>query len=297
MHLTSGFSLTVVRTGFGHLTLLGIDCGVVQLSSAIEVSVAMLDFSRALGVLDSLAGLYLAFVFFLMQQPSDTERPSDATTSYPSQLAGIPSFDITPYGIRAHLPIVNLAHRDVAILFVSRDDGHHLCLELEKCDSAADPTRPLYCIPYRLSGSELSPLPVFDPGKEFSQGTPEGRNRWDKFLAAPWRTIYFVHRPPQSLSKVRLRMNRDITTPFYVSPGTVAEFTQRHPGMRLVGATMFANSGRGSSAGILVFDYISMTMPKSVRPSRPELRVTHLCVTERRFESTWVDVQTWYAHG
>ncbi len=56
----------VVQTVFGRLTLLGIDCQVAQLLSAIEVSVAMLFFSRALGELDNLAGLYLAFVFFLM---------------------------------------------------------------------------------------------------------------------------------------------------------------------------------------------------------------------------------------
>ncbi|RDX43447.1 HET-domain-containing protein [Lentinus brumalis] len=51
--------------------------------------------------------LYKIYDYYMTQQdkPSRQGRPSDAT-AYPTQLAGIPTFEITPYGIRARLPVM-----------------------------------------------------------------------------------------------------------------------------------------------------------------------------------------------
>lgn len=151
------------------------------------------------------------------------------------------------------------SQHDAAILFVSARRGSStfpLCLELKNRNTAADPTRPLYHILRRhrsgfpedvlpLSPSELGcpedvlPLAVFDPEKEFSQSTADGRNRWAQFLSAPWRTVYFAHSPPDNLSTaVRIPMNRDITAPFHIPPGKVLAKSFFDP--QFVGATMTA---------------------------------------------------------
>ncbi len=190
----------------------------------------------------------------MFQQPSRPGRPYDATvsTAYPPQLAGIPAFETTPYGICARIPVVTTPNLgDVAILFASDRDSHHMYLKLEKCDTAADPTRPLYCIPYRLTLNVFSLFNI------------QGGDYWNQFLAAPWKTIYFAHGPSETVSRVRLRMNCDTAAPFYIPPGTIAEFTQRNPGVQLVSATALANSPPPPCAqcsvhvGTLIFSYDS----------------------------------------
>ncbi len=154
-------------------------------------------------------------------------EPSDAntkSTAYPPQLAGIPTFEITPYGIRARLPVLETGYGPLGLLFVSSHDGKPLFLPLKKNNTAADPTRPLYRI-----RCTVDVFPVVS--------AMWGRASWNHRLTTLWRVVYFEHNP-RSLSLIRLRVNRDTTTPFYIPLGTLVDFTQRHPDLRFVHATL-----------------------------------------------------------
>lgn len=116
-------------------------------------------------------------------------------------VTGIPTFNVTSYGVHAHIPVVEIDGLSIAILFSSQGE-RPLGLLLGPCDRAADPTRPLYhpCIfdgalPWRLI--YLSAVGALDPS------------------AITWRSIYLTH-IPLARPTTHLLMNRGRTTPFRI---------------------------------------------------------------------------------
>ncbi|TFK85735.1 hypothetical protein K466DRAFT_600914 [Polyporus arcularius HHB13444] len=137
-------------------------------------------------------------------------RPKSLSVSHkPFQPVSIPTFEITPYGIHARIPVVYIRNVAIAILFVSDSRAGLLGLFLHKCKGAADPLRPLFhtCV---LSGGWARRL-VSISG--LLERWPQYRGQ---FSSAPWRDIYFVHIPSRPRTTGRLLVKRGRSAAFHI---------------------------------------------------------------------------------
>ncbi|KAM5532620.1 hypothetical protein V8D89_010342 [Ganoderma adspersum] len=73
----------------------------------------------------------------------ETSRGETQLPSSTSELTGIPTFSITPYGILAHLPVVRTSRVSIAALYSAQNDVQ-LGLHLQPYSHSIDPLRPLY---------------------------------------------------------------------------------------------------------------------------------------------------------
>ncbi|KAI0794603.1 heterokaryon incompatibility protein-domain-containing protein [Fomes fomentarius] len=139
--------------------------------------------------------LSLSLINNMIRPGQDTEVSSEA--------AGVPTFNVTSYGVHAHIPVVEVNGISIAILFSSRDN-QPLGLLLGPCDRAVDPTRPLYhpCIYSGQLRWRLINLNIV----RSTTGTLSGFT---------WRSIYLTH-IPLTRPTTHLLMNRGRATPFRI---------------------------------------------------------------------------------
>ncbi|KAI1791143.1 HET-domain-containing protein [Ganoderma leucocontextum] len=145
---------------------------------------------------------------------SDPLRAVKAKT--PSSPPGaIPTFSITPFGIKAHVQTLKVNSRTlIAVLLCSVREGRRQCplgLVLTLCADSPDPSRPLYHTGCRDKTSihilRLVRLP---------QNLDELRIR-DKPVALKWRNIYITHRPPpRTPSNPRILLRSSLSGPFRI---------------------------------------------------------------------------------
>ena len=152
-----------------------------------------------------------------MQSPSST-----------SELTGIPTFTITPYGILAHLPVIRTSRVSIAVLYSAQDDVQ-LGLHLQSCSHSIDPLRPLYHLSQtRFPSSNDSNVETNVRLIGFSETRSASTFRmFGEEVTAEWKTIYLINRPQASASlPPRIPMNRSVSTPFRLSRGLVEELQQ-----------------------------------------------------------------------
>ncbi|KAI0689852.1 hypothetical protein C8T65DRAFT_672515 [Cerioporus squamosus] len=132
---------------------------------------------------------------------SEKTLPRQAIQS--SEVVGVPTFNVTSYGVHARIPVITVKGVFIAILFSSRD-RQPLGLLLGPCDRAADPARPLFhpCI---YDGHLQWRLIRLDVVRSSSGG----------FDDVTWRSIYLTH-IPLARPTTHLLMNRGRATPFRI---------------------------------------------------------------------------------
>ncbi|TBU37117.1 hypothetical protein BD309DRAFT_657196 [Dichomitus squalens] len=124
-----------------------------------------------------------------------------------TDLATIPTFTNTPYGVLAHIPIIEAHDLIIAPLFCC-NYGRQLGLLLSRCPNAIDPARPLYHICFRFRDSRFDSR-LIDLGSSFATFQLNGKR-----VTAQWKTVYLADRPPSTPPPTRVPMNRSMFTPF-----------------------------------------------------------------------------------
>ncbi|KAI0741033.1 hypothetical protein C8Q76DRAFT_599273, partial [Earliella scabrosa] len=127
---------------------------------------------------------------------SDYMSPSAGTNETTS--GGIPSLSITPYGVRARLPVVTRLAYTVAVLGWAQGSTQQLGLILTQSPDSNDPQVPRYQIglcniagSYRLAslGSEKDSVRLFG-----------------KMVPVTWKEVYLAHRPSPQSSNLKVVM-------------------------------------------------------------------------------------------
>ena len=190
----------------------------------------------------------------------EPSRGDAQPSSSASDMTGIPSFTITPYGILAHLPVIRTSRISIAVLYSAQDDVQ-LGLHLQRCSHSIDPLRPLYHLSQtRLPPSKDSNAEITVRLIGFSETrSPSTFRMFGEEVTAEWKSIYLINRAPQaSISDPpRIPMNRSVFTPFRLSRGLVEEL-QRHTDVPLLphsirSGAMLQFPWKGSPPAVLQF--------------------------------------------
>ena len=130
-------------------------------------------------------------------------RPQSSNSK---SIPDLPTFEVTPYGIRAHIPLLQIEHLQMAILFSYKDDPHfqrqhHLALLLSTCSAEQNPiieSFPLYCIGLRIKYRRTPQTVVmFQPRTALLEGDLKTLRFYGQ--AAKWTDIYIRDDPiPES---------------------------------------------------------------------------------------------------
>ena len=131
---------------------------------------------------------------------------------------GIPTFNVTSYGVHAHIPVIELEGLSIAVLFAATDEDE-LGLLLGKCDTAADPTRPLYhpCVfDGHLRPRLVSLTSVLHQVRNRASDVQSVGATWS------WRDVYLTHLPLSRPTR-HVLSNRGINTPFRIPQKLLAE--------------------------------------------------------------------------
>ncbi len=121
-------------------------------------------------------------------------------------ISDLPTFEITPYGVRAHIPLLQIDHLQMAILFSYEDnaqDKHqqHLALLLSPCSAERNSmldSFPLYCIGIRMKYHQTpQTLVMFQPRTALLEGDLKTLRFYGR--TAKWTDIYIRDDPiPES---------------------------------------------------------------------------------------------------
>ncbi|PIL26915.1 hypothetical protein GSI_10053 [Ganoderma sinense ZZ0214-1] len=119
----------------------------------------------------------------------------------------LPTFEITPYGVRAHIPLLKIDRIQVAILFSYQDNHHHpherhLALLLSECPAEQNPllnSLPLYCIGYHIKyRATLKTVLLFQPRMALLEGNLKTLRFYGE--EARWTNIYIRDDPIPNLT-------------------------------------------------------------------------------------------------
>ena len=179
------------------------------------------------------------------------------------ELIGVPSFTTTPYGVRAHIPIIDLPYLSIAVLFC-RYNNVPVGLALSRCPSGADPHRPLYHCNHEAF-------------RHVSLSIAE-----EQSLRPEWKTVYIIAQPPfradtfvgpsqRPLIRTPLYTNTTRSTPFRV-PAAALEA----PGLRCVAAipTKLFMGWAGDPPLTLVYEYQDRQSSKRERYNTVTFSIT-----------------------
>ena len=112
-------------------------------------------------------------------------------------VAHVPTFSITPYGVLAHIFIINW--RGLIIALLGWFEGAHRCgLILNPCEHPVDPQHQLFDISVALEGGRFRRRTVF---RVVTFNDSEDSD-WEQVASAGWRDVYLSHRPPSSGSSL-----------------------------------------------------------------------------------------------
>ena len=112
-------------------------------------------------------------------------------------VAHVPTFSITPYGVLAHIFVINW--RGLIIALLGWFEGAHRCgLILNPCEHPIDPQHQLFDIGIELEGGRFRRRTIFRV-VTFTESEEED---WEQVASAGWRDVYLSHRPPSNDSSL-----------------------------------------------------------------------------------------------
>ncbi|KAI1795382.1 HET-domain-containing protein [Ganoderma leucocontextum] len=197
--------------------------------------------------------------FFRSTAVSFSPTLVDETQQTPK--AGTPSFSITPYGIRAHVPVIEGPDFSVAMLrCLEGKKKQTIGLILTPCYSSLDQTRPLYHTAWRQRMWRTVLL-----GESFANPHLFGQR-----VSPQWRDIYIADRPPPAPATILCTPSDYTLSPPFRFPmenletclgdyGSLVEVSQQRFGWagsppvvfkfqhRFIYATIYVSFGRCSS--------------------------------------------------
>ncbi|PIL37585.1 hypothetical protein GSI_01279 [Ganoderma sinense ZZ0214-1] len=182
--------------------------------------------------------------------PFATRRSEDflhqTTVESDTEPSPIPTLSVTPYGVLAHIPVIELPQGTIAIFFwMNKQD--HLGLRLSPCSSSIDSSRLLYDV--FPGDSRLVPLSV-DENDYIVDGHP---------VHAVWKKLYIAHRPPpdtlapDASTSLYIPLNLGVLMPFRVPGGSIHEL-HVSTGLRLASVSPMTLPWTGSSPVTLTFE-------------------------------------------
>ena len=153
------------------------------------------------------------------QQPGLYDESTTETEEFSDALdvvqPGLPTFSVTPYGLRAHVMLFEYPSYLVAVLCCSNKDGKPLGLLLRPCPIAPDPHRPLY----HPGVDRFRTVTLSD---DFIENGISG-------VFAEWKVVYIVMEAQQDAGAgPRLLINRNLSTPFRFCKEELERLLRQH---------------------------------------------------------------------
>ncbi|EJF56751.1 HET-domain-containing protein [Dichomitus squalens LYAD-421 SS1] len=128
---------------------------------------------------------------------------------------GLPTFSVTPYGLRAHVMLFEYPSYSVAVLCCANKDGKPLGLLLQSCPVAPDPHRPLY----HPGVDRFRTVALSD---DFIERGVNG-------VFAEWKVVYIIQQARQDAGAgPRLLLNRNLSTPFRFCKEELERLLRQH---------------------------------------------------------------------
>ena len=197
-----------------------------------------------------------------------------------SELQGLPSFSISPYGVLAHVPIFEYHNYLIAVLFCHKFQPalgrrQAIGLLLTPCPGKSlDPARPLYYVGTASSTSRTTVLETDD----IWHGRP-----------AAWKDVYIVHRPsPDTRSTPTIPMNCSLHSSFRFPERHLQQLRKDpHSPVRLASVTNPLPSSNERRSLALTFEFLDV-------PGYPYLFTVHLgtCTSHSKSGIHWASVES-----
>ncbi|RPD57978.1 hypothetical protein L226DRAFT_538926 [Lentinus tigrinus ALCF2SS1-7] len=176
-----------------------------------------------------------------MPTVTNTEKPKHRSSSnlslvslsrsYSQDHIGIPTFAITPHGIRARIPVVERLGYIVGVFSWFKDQTQFGLLLVPSPDSF-DPRVPRY---------NIGVMNTDGPHRLISLGdNVNGFELFGKGVTVQWKEVYLAHRAqpgmePQVITRsARILMGFSMYAPFRFSQANLAEFITQHGNLRVV---------------------------------------------------------------
>lgn len=163
----------------------------------------------------------------------------------------MPTFSVTPYGVLAHIPVIDLSQYMIAILFWCCGPDGHLGLRLNPCSNNFDSSHPLYDV--HPGGNRIVSLGIHKgPGSDF-KFTVQGQS-----APVVWKKIYIAHRPPpdsptpDANTSLYLPLNLGVLMPFRF-PGHNIQELYSSTGLRFASVSPMTLPWTGSPPITLTF--------------------------------------------
>ncbi|KAM5542366.1 hypothetical protein V8D89_003825 [Ganoderma adspersum] len=171
----------------------------------------------------------------------------NTTAELDAEGCSIPTFSVTPHGVLAHIPVIQLPEYMIAMLFWRSDQDDHLGLRLNPCNGSVSSSRLLYDA--HPGEDRIVPLGVDKDGYFTVDGQP---------FDVVWKKLYIAHRPPpdtptpDAATSLYMPLNLGVLIPFRI-PGKNIQALHASTRLRLVSVSEMSLPWTGSPPITLTF--------------------------------------------